>query len=264
MSRLLAVRGTTATRVDKADRGRSGSSTSRSVSRERLTYLPSSCNNPLIQTIIRPEGQSEPNTNHWGADFMKSLWNLRSLSVASGALVFFAAWINAKTEPSGEWPQWRGPNRDGISTETGLLKQWPADGPARVWKTNGLGNGYSTVSISKGRIFTMGLKGNREFVLALDASDGKPLWIQAHGGRFSNDRGDGPRGTPTIDGDRVYALGGNGDLSCLEAANGKIVWSLNLVEKFGASNPHWGTSESPLILGDRLLVNAGGPNASIV
>src|SRR4030095_16166075 len=86
----------------------------------------------------------------------------------------------------------------------------------------------------------------------------------AHGGRFSNDRGDGPRGTPTVDGDRVYALGGNGDLSCLDAASGKIFWSLNVVEKFGGSVPHWGTSESPLILGDQLLVNAGGPSASIV
>ena len=137
------------------------------------------------------------------------------------ASLFFTFWAPAKTEIAGEWPQWRGASRDGISTETGLLKQWPSDGPAQLWKTNGLGNGYSTVSITKGRIFTMGLKGNREFVIALDAADGKPAWVQAHGGRFSNDRGDGPRGTPTVDGDRLYALGGNGDLSCLETATAK-------------------------------------------
>ena len=195
---------------------------------------------------------------------MKALVNLKSLLLATFALLLFSLWSTAKTDVSGEWPQWRGPRRDGISTETGLLKQWPPDGPPQAWKTNGLGNGYSTVSITKGRLFTMGLKGNREFVIALDAADGKPLWVQAHGGRFSNDRGDGPRGTPTVDGDRVYALGGNGDLSCLDAVSGKIFWSLNVVEKFGGSNPHWGTSESPLILGDQLLVNAGGPNASIV
>jgi hypothetical protein len=129
---------------------------------------------------------------------MKALLNLKSLLLATLALLLFSFWITAKTEVSGEWPQWRGPRRDGISTETGLLKQWPPDGPPQAWKANGLGNGYSTVSITKGRLFTMGLKGNREFVIALDAADGKPLWVQAHGGRFSNDRGDGPRGTPTV------------------------------------------------------------------
>jgi outer membrane protein assembly factor BamB len=127
-----------------------------------------------------------------------------------------------------------------------------------------LGNGYSTVSISRGRIFTMGVKGNREFVIALDVSDGRPLWIQAHGTRFSNNRGDGPRGTPTVDGDRLYALGGNGDLSCMDTATGKIIWTINVLEKFGGSNINWGLSESPLVLEDRLLVNAGGPKASIV
>ena len=195
---------------------------------------------------------------------MKALLNLKSLMFTMLAALFLTFWAPAKTEVPGEWPQWRGARRDGISTETGLLKQWPADGPAQLWKTNGLGNGYSTVSITKGRIFTMGLKGNREFVIALDAADGKPAWVQAHGGRFSNNRGDGPRGTPTVDGDRLYALGGNGDLSCLETATGKIVWTQNIFDKFGGSNINWGISESPLILGDQLLVNAGGPNASIV
>ena len=195
---------------------------------------------------------------------MKALLNLKSLMFTILAALFLTFWAPAKTEVPGEWPQWRGARRDGISTETGLLKQWPADGPAQLWKTNGLGNGYSTVSITKGRIFTMGLKGNREFVIALDAADGKPAWVQAHGGRFSNNRGDGPRGTPTVDGDRLYALGGNGDLSCLETATGKIVWTQNIFDKFGGSNINWGISESPLILGDQLLVNAGGPNASIV
>ncbi len=175
-----------------------------------------------------------------------------------------ALWLSARTEISNDWPQWRGPNRDGISKETGLLKQWPTDGPPRIWKTNGLGTGYSTVSVSQGRIFTMGSKGNREFVIALDVRSGRPLWVQAHGARYSNDRGDGPRGTPTVDGDRLYALGGNGDLSCMETATGKIVWTLNMLEKFGGSNTHWGISESPLVLGDRVLVNAGGPDASIV
>jgi outer membrane protein assembly factor BamB len=195
---------------------------------------------------------------------MKTFLNWKLVPVAALGALLCGLWANGNTGGSGEWPQWRGPNRDGISTETGLLKAWPADGPPRIWKTNGLGNGYSTVAISKGRIFTMGVKGDREFVIALDAADGRPRWVQVHGGRFSNDRGDGPRGTPTIDGDRLFALGGKGDLSCMDIASGKIIWTMNILAKFGGSNIHWGMSESPLVLGDRLLVNPGGPNASIV
>ncbi len=190
-----------------------------------------------------------------------SLTKLRILLIPS---IFACLLAGAKPVSIGEWPQWRGPNRDGISKETGLLKQWPADGPSRVWKVSGLGNGYSTVSISNGRIFTMGARGSQEFVIALDVADGKTLWVASQGERFSNDRGDGPRGTPTVDGDRLYALGGNGDLSCLEVATGQVVWSVNILKKFGGSNITWGLSESPLVSGDRVLVNAGGPNASIV
>ena len=163
-----------------------------------------------------------------------------------------------------EWPQWRGPNRDGISKESGLLKQWPSQGPPLHWKASGAGQGYSSMAVVDGRLFTMGAREDREFIIAFDVKSGAPLWVTAHGGRFKNDRGDGPRGTPTIEGDRVYALGGNGDLSCLEVRTGKSLWSINLLEKFNASNAHWGLSESPLIVGERILVNAGGPNASIV
>src|ERR687889_790572 len=162
------------------------------------------------------------------------------------------------------WPQWRGPNRDGISKETGLLKQWPAEGPPLVWKAAGAGRGYSSFSVSNGKLYTMGLRGDREFVVAFDVATGKEAWATAHGTAFRNDRGDGPRGTPTIDGDRVYALGGNGDLSALEARTGKIIWQMTVLQKFGGSNITWGISESPLVLGDKLLVNPGGPGASVV
>src|SRR5678815_953382 len=162
------------------------------------------------------------------------------------------------------WPQWRGPNRDGISKETGLLKQWPAEGPPLAWKAAGAGRGYSSFSIANGKLYTMGLRGDREFVIAFDIANGKEAWATPHGGAFRNDRGDGPRGTPTIDGDRLYALGGNGDLSCMEARTGKIVWSKNVLREFGGSNIQWGISESPLVLGNKVLVNAGGRNASIV
>jgi outer membrane protein assembly factor BamB len=165
---------------------------------------------------------------------------------------------------NGDWPQWRGANRDGISQETGLLKQWPEGGPPLAWKAQGAGRGYSSLAVAKGRLYTLGLRGDREFVVAFDAATGKELWATAHGGAFRNDRGDGPRGTPTIDGDKIYALGGNGDLSCLDAKTGKVVWTQNVLQKFGGSNPRWGLSESPLVMGEKLLVNAGGENASIV
>lgn len=186
----------------------------------------------------------------------------RFLLLALGSLLCLAGQVMAQANTN--WPQWRGPNRDGISKETGLLKQWPADGPPLVWKANGAGSGYSSFSISNGKLYTMGLRGDREFVVAFDVATGKEAWATAHGGAFRNDRGDGPRGTPTVDGDRVYVLGGNGDLSALDARTGKVVWTKNVLEEFGGSNITWGISESPLVLGNKLLVNAGGPGASIV
>lgn len=157
-----------------------------------------------------------------------------------------------------DWPQWRGPNRDGRSAETGLLKDWPAGGPALAWRAAGAGEGYSSFATSQGRLFTLGARGGTEYVIAFDAASGKRLWETAHGTRFSNDRGDGPRATPTIEGDRVYAFGASGDLSVLDAATGKVHWTVNVLKQFRGSNIQWGLSESPLVLADRILVNAGG------
>lgn len=186
----------------------------------------------------------------------------------AGIVLVFALAGQAIAQPGApagaNWPQWRGPNRDGVSKETGLLKQWPADGPPLVWKAAGAGRGYSSFSVANGRLYTMGLRGDREFVVAFDLANGKEAWATPHGGAFRNDRGDGPRGTPTIDGDRLYALGGNGDLSVMDARTGKIVWTKNVLREFGGSNITWGISESPLVLGNKVLVNAGGRNASIV
>jgi outer membrane protein assembly factor BamB len=172
--------------------------------------------------------------------------------------------FEAAAQTSGDWPQWRGPNRDGISKETGLLKQWPAEGPPLVWKATGAGRGYSSLAIARGRLYTLGLRGDREHVIAFDTTTGKEVWATPYGSGFRNDRGDGPRGTPTIDGERLYALGGSGDLSCLDTKTGRVVWTMNVLQKFGGSNITWGISESPLVLGEKLLVNAGGPGASIV
>lgn len=163
-----------------------------------------------------------------------------------------------------EWPQWRGPHRDGISNETGLLKQWPNGGPTLAWKSTGAGAGYSSFAVTGGKLYTLGAGNDREFVVAFDASTGKRLWETPHGRRFSNDRGDGPRGTPTVEGNRLYAFGASGDLSCLDSLTGKTVWTVNVLEKFGGRNINWGLSESPLVLADRILLNAGAPGASIV
>jgi outer membrane protein assembly factor BamB len=190
--------------------------------------------------------------------------DLRWRTISSIAFVILLCLGEAAAQSAGNWPQWRGPKRDGISTETGLLKQWPENGPPLVWKATGAGNGYSSVAIANGRLYTLGLRGDREFVIAYDVANGKEVWATPHGGAFRNDRGDGPRGTPTVEGNRVYALGGNGDLSALDTATGKIVWTMNVLTKFGGEQITWGISESPLVVGEKVLVNPGGPGASIV
>src|SRR6185295_13469307 len=133
---------------------------------------------------------------------MRNTKTLLSLIVA-----VLSFWTVSAAQNGADWPQWRGANRDGISQETGLLKQWPENGPPLVWKAKGAGGGYSSLAVSNGRIYTLGLRGSREYVVAFDVASGKEVWATAHGGAFRNDRGDGPRGTPTVDGDRVYALG---------------------------------------------------------
>lgn len=170
----------------------------------------------------------------------------------------------AQSPAVAEWSQWRGPNRDGVSPETGLLQDWPAGGPRLAWRATGVGEGYSSFSAAQGRLYTLGARGNTEYVIALDRATGKKVWEYANGRRFQNDRGDGPRSTPTIEGNFLYTLGGSGDLTCLDATTGQKVWSLNIVQQYGGVNPYWGYSESPLIVGDRILVNAGGRRASIV
>ena len=187
----------------------------------------------------------------------------RNLFALTGLLVL-ALSAPVSNQSSTDWPQWRGPNRDGRSAETGLLTEWPSAGPPLAWKAAGAGTGYSSISTSAGKLFTVGSRGGTEFVHAFDLATGRKLWEAANGAEYGNDRGNGPRSTPTIDGDRLYIMGASGDLSCLETAAGKRVWSLNVLKEFGGSNPRWGLSESPLVYGDRVLINAGGPGASIV
>jgi outer membrane protein assembly factor BamB len=186
----------------------------------------------------------------------------QSAKTAAGLLVTSALILSLNAVVSNrapdDWPQWRGPNRDGISAEKGLLKTWPTGGPPLAWRASGAGEGYSSFAVSQGRLFTLGARGGNEHVLAFDTATGKPLWQHAHGRAFDNDMGGGPRATPTIEGDRVYAFGANGDLTVLDAASGKVHWTINLLKQYRGSNIRWGLSESPLVLSDRILVNAGG------
>jgi outer membrane protein assembly factor BamB len=163
-----------------------------------------------------------------------------------------------------DWPQWRGVGRDGISPDTGLLTSWPAAGPPLVWKAKGLGEGYASIAVVADRLYTQGQEGNQQFVVAYDTATGKQAWKTQGGRAYHESRGHGPRGTPTLDGPRLYSLAADGMLLCLEAASGKRIWGLNIADQFGGSVPTWGYSESPLVDGDRVIVTPGGRNAAVV
>ena len=170
----------------------------------------------------------------------------------------------AAQAPSTDWPQWRGPERNGVSRETGLLREWPRSGPAVVWSASQLGAGYGSVAVAGSRVFVQGMKNRQSVVTSLDRAAGKAAWSIALGSAQENDRGSGPRGTPTVDGDRVYVLTENGDLVCLLVADGKVVWRRNILREFNGRNINWLVSESPLIDGDRIIVSPGGRNAGMV
>ena len=192
------------------------------------------------------------------------LWPSRPRLFAPAVLLALALTGGLASAVGDDWPQWRGPRRDGVSAEKGLLRRWPAGGPPQAWQATGAGEGYSSFAVAGGRLFTLGARGDTEYVVAFDAESGRRLWEAANGRRFDNDRGSGPRATPTVDGDRVYAFGASGDLGVFEAATGRKVWTVNVLRTYGGTNIRWGLSESPLVLADRILVNAGGPGASVV
>jgi outer membrane protein assembly factor BamB len=165
------------------------------------------------------------------------------------------------------WPQWRGPQRDGISKETGLLKQWPTEGPKLLWHLSDIGEGYSTPAVVGERLYLISNEGmENEFVQALDIEDGEQIWAQRIGNVGPN-RGPqypGARSTPTVDGDVLYALGSDGDLACLETETGSIRWQKNLRSDFGGKFGRWAYAESPLVDGEVLVCTPGGEQATLV
>jgi outer membrane protein assembly factor BamB len=173
--------------------------------------------------------------------------------------------VEAAAGPGGEWPQWRGPERDGVSKETGLLKKWPAAGPPLAWQIRGLGQGTSSVAVTAGRIFTQGKRGGDEVVIALDESNGNEIWSGPIGPAQTQFSHGEPKSTPTIDGDLLFAVGMNGSIVCLETESGTVKWKKDYGADFGGHMMSgWGFSESPLVDGDNVICTPGGDNAALV
>lgn len=178
------------------------------------------------------------------------------------ALLAFSTLALSVSAAGSDWPQWRGPDRTDVSKETGLLKSWPAGGPKRLWLFENAGHGYSGPAIAAGKYFTVGTRDGSEILLVLDANTGKELWTAKLGSILDNGWGDGPRGTPTVDGPRVYALTGPGDLVCLNVADGKILWKTTM-KSLGGKIPNWGYTESVLVDGPHVLCTPGGAKGTV-
>ncbi len=171
--------------------------------------------------------------------------------------IFLFGWVLSVARGD-DWPQWRGPQRDGKSTEKGLLESWPQDGPPLAWQAKGLGRGYASVSVVGDRIYTLGLKGGQT-MFALDANDGRLVWETA-----VSEQDQPPNCTPTVDGDRVYGVTFQGTLACCSTQDGSLIWKKNFGRDFGGQMMSgWGYSESPLIDGDVLVCTPGARSAML-
>lgn len=190
--------------------------------------------------------------------YFRPLLTMVCLSAAFG-------WLS--TTHGEDWPQWQGPDRNAISRETGLLKEWPKEGPTLAWKVTELGGGDSAPAIAAGKIYGMSYRGDDEVVWALSETDGKTIWVSRLGPAFQQrvpQSKEGPSCTPAVDGERLYVLGVAGDLACLQVSDGKILWKKSLTADFGGTLPMWSFRESPLIDGDKIICTPGGSNAALV
>jgi outer membrane protein assembly factor BamB len=164
-----------------------------------------------------------------------------------------------------DWPQWRGPNRDGVSTETAILSDWPPGGPKVLWQAK-TGEGFASVAVAKERVFTIFQDGDFESIVSWNAETGKEIWRYSYPERYINSYGNGPRSTPSIDGDYLFAVGAKGSMHCLKAfsdnPHGELVWEKKLLTEFGAETPRWGVSFSPLVEGERIYIMPGGPGGN--
>lgn len=164
---------------------------------------------------------------------------------------------------AGDWPRWRGPNLNGISTETGWSTEWPAEGPRQLWKAK-VGTGMSSVSVANGHAYTMGNREGQETVFCFDAESGKEVWKHTYESPLDPKYYvGGPSATPTVDGDTVYTLSRRGDFFAFDAATGAVRWSKNIAQETGAKLPEWGFAGSPLVDGDRLILNVGTAGTAV-
>lgn len=172
-----------------------------------------------------------------------------------------------ESKESFDWPQWQGPDRNATSKETGLLKEWPKEGPPLAWTAKKLGGGDSAPAVAGGVVYVMGTRGGDDVVVALSEKDGSEVWASKIGGipkqRMPQSQ-EGPGGTPAVDGERVYAVGMGGDLVCLQTKDGKEVWRVSFTKDFGGKIPMWSFRESPLVDGDNVICTPGGPDATLV
>ena len=187
-----------------------------------------------------------------------------ALAAAVGCVVL----SSAMPLSADDWPQWRGPNRDAISKETGLLQEWPEGGPPLAWRLDDVGEGYSTPSVVGDRLYLLTNDGlESEFVQCRSTADGAAIWsikIGKVGNPDQRPAYPAARSTPTIDGEHLYALGSDGDLVCMKTADGEIVWQKNIQSEFGGKYGEWAYSESPLVDADRVICTPGGAEATLV
>lgn len=188
-----------------------------------------------------------------------------TLPAALAAVMFFATFSSVVR--AYDWPRWEGPDRNAVSKETGLLKEWTKDGPPLVWKATGIGKGMGGIAVGQGRVYTTGDDAEKTaWLYALNESDGKPVWSAkiGPGGNPGNIfKPFGPRATPSVDGDRIYILSQTGDFVCY-TTEGKEVWRVNYIKDFAGIMPVWGFAESPLIESDRIICTPGAADATIM
>jgi outer membrane protein assembly factor BamB len=158
--------------------------------------------------------------------------------------------------------QWRGPNRDGQYPETNLLKKWPKNGPELLWQVENIGEGHSSVAVANGLVYVAGMIKKEGFLFCFNM-DGKLLWKSSYGDEWFKSY-PGSRSTPTIIGNNLYLISGNGRVVCFDALTGKERWAVDMLGKFDGENIEWGIAESPVVDGDRLICTPGGPSENIV
>jgi outer membrane protein assembly factor BamB len=175
---------------------------------------------------------------------------------------FFVGLSFVPVTTAADWPQFLGPNRDGISAEAGLVEAWPAGGPKEVWRTKG-GVGMSGLAVGGGRMVTLVQRDGQQWAVAHDAATGKPIWQTAVAPEYKNPMGDGPRATPTIADGSAFVFTGEGILTALNLEGGKLLWSHNVVEELRGKVAEYGMASSPLVVGGQVIVTAGAPRATV-